>query len=96
VSSELEIGLSGYQKIRAQVIRTAEYQVKEQKTEDRRLRTEDRRRKVEICSKGNALDKHVVLLVNEKYYVSSYKLLRLIIELRGNLIKICARPAEVS
>jgi hypothetical protein len=25
---------------------------------------------VENCSKGNALDKHVVLFVNEKYYVS--------------------------
>ncbi len=38
-------------------------------------------------SKGNALDKLVVLIVSEKYYVSSYKLLRLIIELRGNLRK---------
>jgi hypothetical protein len=51
---------------------------------------------VENCSKGNALDKHVVLFVNEKYYISSYKLLRLIIELRGNLIKIFAGPAEIS
>jgi hypothetical protein len=47
VSSELEIGLSGYQKIRAQVIRTAGYQVKEQKTEDRRQKTENRRQKAE-------------------------------------------------
>jgi len=51
---------------------------------------------VENCSKGNALDKHVVLFVNEKYYVPSYKLLRLIIELRGNWMKICAGRAEVS
>jgi len=39
--------LSGYQKIRMQVIRPAGYQVKEQKTEVRRQKTEGRRKKTE-------------------------------------------------
>jgi hypothetical protein len=57
-------------------------------SQDRGLKSEGR--------KGNALDKHVVLFVNEKYYVPSYKLLRLIIELRGNWIKIRNVPMEES
>ena len=70
--------------------------VRRRKKEGRGLRTEGVRRKAENCSKGNALDRHVVLFVSEKYYVSSYKFQRLIIELRGNWIKIRAGPAEVS
>ncbi len=70
--------------------------VRRRKKEGRGLRTEGVRRKAENCSKGNALDKHIVFFVNEKYYVSSYKLLRLIIELRVNWIKIRSSPAEIS
>jgi len=39
--------LSGYQEIRVQVIRTAGYQVKEQRTEDRRQMTEGTRLKIQ-------------------------------------------------
>jgi len=50
------------------------------KTEGRRLRTEDRRRKAENCSKRDALDKHVVLLISQKDYVPFYKLPRWIMD----------------
>ena len=50
-----------------QGIRIAGYKAKEQKKEAGR--------------EGNALDKHIVLFVSEKYYVPSYKLPRWIIGL---------------